>query len=254
MGKPATQGQQAQLTENTASEISRAEISAETRRVLCLQTGLAQARGEVPQRRRNERQSFTSSRYIQLTKATALRKITACFIKAANVALWLLKISSQHQASASSELFKSLSSQTAAATQLYLHSITKTGKTARNEKIELQDPCIGSTYVKARGVETTSGSIHPNYCQKWQRKRRSRPVAPPQTACAAAAASLPGTPNRAAAASWAGNATHCKGCSQPEALPWSIKYLIMNFIAGWGEGFEKRENLNTTLWEVNETN
>lgn len=106
MGKPAAQGQQAQLMENTASEISRAGISAETRRVLRLQTGLVQARGEVPRHRHNERQSFTSSCYVQLTKATALGKITARFTKAANVAPGLLKISSQRQASASSELFK----------------------------------------------------------------------------------------------------------------------------------------------------
>lgn len=71
-----------------------------------LQTVLLQARGEVPQCRHNETQSFTSSHRVQLAKATMFRQATENFTKTANVALGLLKIHSHHQPSTNSVLFK----------------------------------------------------------------------------------------------------------------------------------------------------
>lgn len=122
----------------------------------------------------------------------------------------------------------------------------QTGKTARSRKIELKDPCISNSYKKARETERANRSIHPNYFQNPGQSRHSCPALPPQTACVLLLLQhycLTPT-NSTAAACWAGNLIHCKGCWQPEAAPLSIKYPVINYITEWGKGF-RRERIKT---------
>lgn len=206
-------------------------------RAWCLQTVLLQARGEVPQHRHNEMQNFTSLHYVQLTKATVFSKVTGNSLKTANVALGLLKIRSQDLPSTTPVLLKACHQKTAA-TWKYLPWNTEIGKTARKEKIELKDPSTSKARIKSREAERANRSIHPNYLQNPGQTLHSCPVPPPVTACVLLLQHHCLTPtNSIAAACWAGNLIHCKGCWQPEAAPLSIKYPVINYIADWGKGF-----------------
>lgn len=126
----------------------------------CMQTVLLQARGEVPQHRHNEIVSFTSSHYVQLTKATVLSKVTGNFLKTANVALGLLKIRSQYLPFTTPVLLKACHQKTVA-TWMYLHWNKEIGKTARKEKIELKDPCISKARIRLEKQREQTGAFIP---------------------------------------------------------------------------------------------
>lgn len=121
---------------------------------------LLQARGEVPQHRHNEMQSFTSLHYVQLTKATASTKVTGNFLKTANDALGLLETCSQYLPSTAPVLLKACH-QTTAATWVYLPWNKGIGKTARQEKIELKDPCISKPRIRLEKQRVQTGVFTP---------------------------------------------------------------------------------------------
>lgn len=144
---------------------------------------LLQARGEAPQHRHNEMQNFTSLHYVQLTKATVSSRVRGNFLKAANVALGLLKIRSQGGLPSTTPGLLKACHQKTAATWVYVSRNTEIEKTGRKEKTELKDPCIGKARIKSREAEKANRSIHPNYLQNPGQTLHSCPVPPPPTAC-----------------------------------------------------------------------
>lgn len=125
----------------------------------CLQSAVTDQRWSASARH-NEMQSFTSLHYVQLTKATASTKVTGNFLKTANDALGLLETCSQYLPSTAPVLLKACH-QTTAATWVYLPWNKGIGKTARQEKIELKDPCISKPRIRLEKQRVQTGVFTP---------------------------------------------------------------------------------------------